>query len=86
MGCRLACSLTTRLWCALQMTKYDEVANKLEKKFDFVRGAQIFWQQDSVIDSELPPPFNLIQFLHPKREIVACKRAYFLGLSRFPSR
>ena len=53
------------------MKRYDEVEEKLNQQFAFVRASQIFWMQDSVIDSDLPPPFNLVQLLHPKRGIVA---------------
>ena len=59
------------LLITLLMKRYDEVQEVMEKQFAFVRGTSVFWLQDSVLDNELPPPFNLLQLIHPDRELLA---------------
>jgi hypothetical protein len=51
------------LLITLLMRRYDEVSEEMAKQFAFVRASAVFWQQDSVLDDELPPPFNLVQMV-----------------------
>ena len=59
------------LLITLLMKKYEDVAEELAKEFAYVRATHVFWQQDAMLDYELPPPFNLVQKIHPKRDLVA---------------
>ena len=59
------------LLITLLMKRYELVAEELQKEFAYVRATHVFWQQDAMLDYELPPPFNLVQKIHPKRDLVA---------------
>eukprot|EP01047_Picozoa_sp_COSAG01_P007499 COSAG01_NODE_286_length_19421_cov_123.895663_13_plen_1321_part_00 len=59
------------LLITLLMRRYDEVSEEMAKQFAFVRASAVFWEQDSMLDDELPPPFNLVQIVHPEREKLA---------------
>ena len=59
------------LLITLLMSKYDEVYETMEKQFAFVRASAVHAQQDAVLQCELPPPFNLLQVVHPDRAQLA---------------
>ena len=59
------------LLITLLMKRYEEVDEIMHKQFAFVRASAVFWLQDAVLDSELPPPFNLLQVVHPRRDKLA---------------
>jgi hypothetical protein len=55
------------LLITLLMKRYDEVSETMEKQYAFVRASTVYEHQGSVLDNELPPPFNLLQLVHPDR-------------------
>lgn len=82
--------LMLNLLITLLMGKYEEAKADLQKEFAFVRASTIFWLQDSTIDYDLPPPFNLLQLtleLMPARNGWDRDRrliAWFVWIAIFP--